>query len=251
MTSNWLCQCIEVSRLGIANCYPRDLRSELPFALPVSIVPLERLTTTSVRGWLERRGLRAALPRLERPLHGCLVARAGVGLVFFELSDNADEQRFTLAHEAAHFIHDHLFARERALRALGERIRPVLDGVRSPTREESLSSVLERVPLGLQLHMMARDPRGLISDWSVDESEQRADRLAFELLAPARKALAVIKGTAPEEDAEAGEQGARALANTFGLPLDAAFSYLSLLLGRRRRSSTGTLQLLGLPRRRE
>jgi hypothetical protein len=151
-----------------------------------------------------------------------MVARAGFGVLFYDSRDDEHEQRFTLAHEVAHFVLDHLLPRFRALRAFGEEIREVLDGRRAPTREELLSSVLDQVPLGIQVKLMDRGPSGSICAGKVAESEQRADRLALELLAPAVLSLAVLKDAA-------GKGGEARVASRFGLPAEVARTYARML----------------------
>jgi hypothetical protein len=207
--------------------------------LPISVEVQPRLTTYTVRRWLQHRRMHHAVSNGNRALHGCLVARAGQGIVFLDAEDPEPERRFTLAHEIAHFILDHLLPRLRALKVFGARILPVLDGERPPTREEMLSAVLERVALGVHVHLMSRGPDGAICAWGVEESEQRADRLALELLAPAhivmvglRRILGDVEDLTDQQD-----RAAEHLAERFGLPIEVAASYLGLLLGRRRRTS--------------
>ena len=223
MRARWLREALDVADLRLGSDFPRDLAAAIPVQLPVSIVELQRLSTGSVQSWLHDRGVPHDLQG-NRRLHGGLVAHAGAAIVFLDARDDQDERRFTLAHETAHVIHDHLVPRARALRALGDSIRPVLDGERKPSREEELSAVLAHVPLGVQVHLMARTQRGSIFTWEVEESERRADRLALELIAP----HAVFSR-------ELGLHGPRALSERFGLPPEVAESYADLVQRRTRR----------------
>src|SRR5438034_428281 len=204
--------------------------------LPVSVEPLLSLSAHAVRRWLGQRGIHHDVSEGDRALHGCLVARAGQGIVFLDAGDEEAERRFTLAHEIAHFILDHLLPRLRALKVLGERILPVLDGERPPTREEMLSAVLERVRLGVQVHLMSRGPDGAVCAWDVEESEQRADRLALELLAPAHLVTAGLQRVLGNAEDLTGrqERAVEHLAERFGLPTNVAGSYVRLLLGKQR-----------------
>src|SRR5207249_4246314 len=117
----------------------------------------------------------------------------------------------------------------------------------SPTSEEMLSAVLERVRLGVQVHLMSRGPDGAVCAWDVEESEQRADRLALELLAPALAATAGLRHVLGDADdlADQLERAAKHLAKRFGLPIDVAASYVRLLVGRRGRRSSLSEEIFG------
>jgi len=176
------------------------------------------------------------------------VANAGGGIVFLDLDDDDAERRFTLAHEVSHFVLDHHLPRLRALAAFGETILPVLDGQRPPTREEALSAALDHVSLGVHVHLMGRGPQGAICDWSVEDAEQRADRLALELLAPACAATQAVRqllGARSDDPGKAPDQAAGILASRFGLPARIARSYFDLLTSRSRVRSTLTDEILG------
>ncbi len=236
MSPRWLDNALRITGLPPGSQFPRDLVRDAVMQLPLSVENLPRLSTQVVREWLRRRGVDHVVSDADRALHGCLVARAGQGIVFLDAGDDEAERRFTLAHETAHFILDHLLPRLRALKAFGESILPVLDGARPPTRQEMLSAVLERVPLGVQVHLMSRGPHGSVCAWDVEESEQRADRLALELIAPVRAATAILRRrTGASDPAGREERAADDLVETFGLPLDVANAYQHLLLVRRRR----------------
>jgi len=215
--------------------------------LPVSVESLPGLCAHDVRQWLRQRGIYHGVSETDRALHGCLVARAGQGIVFLDAGDEEAERRFTLAHEIAHFVLDHLLPRLRALKVFGERILPVLDGERAPTREEMLSAVLERVRLGVQVHLMSRGLDGAVCAWKVEESEQRADRLALELLAPAQAAAAGLRRILgdTEDLADREERAVEHVAERFGLPAEVAGSYVRFLLGRRRRQPSLSEEVFG------
>lgn len=216
--------------------FPRDLMANVSMHLPVSVVPLPQLSTHGVRRWLQDRGVQHDVADTNRALHGCLVARAGRAIVFIDADDDDAEARFTLAHEIAHFVLDHLLPRLRALKVFGERIRPVLDGERPPTPEEMVSAVLKRVSLGLQVHLMSRSPRNTVCVWDVEESEQCADRFALELLAPAHYVTEALRGHLGDFDEIAGRQDEATdyTARRFGLPGHVATSYVRHLIGRYR-----------------
>ncbi|RKG90924.1 ImmA/IrrE family metallo-endopeptidase [Corallococcus terminator] len=220
MTIPWLREALEQSGLPPPESFPRDLAFEAPLALPVSLEGLRGLTSEKVRQWLAKRGSNQEIAYHD--MHGCMVARAGKGIVFFDEEDDANEQRFTIAHELGHFVLDHLQPRLRALRFFGETIQGVLDEKRPPTREEALTAALDGIPIGIQIHLMDRGPSGAIGTGRVAKSEQRADRLALEWLAPTKLARKIMRdGPVAEEELR--------LERYFGLPTSKAHAYARAL----------------------
>jgi hypothetical protein len=118
-----------------------------------------------------------------RRLRGCLLADRGSGCILYDASDPANEQRFTKGHELAHFLVDYYFPRTRALQLLGESIRSVLDGLRPPTLAERTHAAMMNIHLGVLSRLMERPDEGLPGA-TVLRVEDRADRIALELIAP-------------------------------------------------------------------
>lgn len=225
MTEGWLREAVEACRLPPAPSLD-GLLKHVRVALHLLPKSQPLLTSGHVRDWLKSRGrAHGALPGKSRRLHGCMVAQAGQGVLFFDSADDENQQRFTLVHEVAHFVLDHLQLRVRALRVFGRDILPVLDGQRPPTPHEALFSVLERIPFGVQVRLMERNASGDPCTGKAMEAELRADRLAFELLAPAVEVLPLVRRRSRQE-AEA------ELVSRFGLPENEARSYVRLLLAR-------------------
>lgn len=164
--------------------YPRDIKTAILLALPLEIYPAPALCIGDVRAWMRRVKITHRIRGRNRRLHGCLLADRGKGTIFVDAQDPANEQRFTLAHELAHFLLDYQAPRQRAVSIFGPSIRPVLDGERSPTQAERVHAVLSRVHLGVMSHFMERPEEGLPLNIVID-IEDRADHLALELLAPA------------------------------------------------------------------
>jgi hypothetical protein len=247
VSRRWLESALHAAGLRPTVRYPRDLAADVAMQLPVSIEVLPKLSSRAVREWLCRRAVKHRVSDVDRPLHGCLVARSGQGIIFLDADDHESDRRFTLAHEIAHFILDHLLPRLRALKVFGERILPVLDGKRPPSQEEILSAVLERVQLGVQVHLMNRGPHGAICTWDVEESEQRADRLALELLAPGFTTVAELRQVLGDAESLGGQvtRAVDYVAERFGLPNDVAASYVQLLLGKRRKRLSLTEEIFG------
>ena len=195
--------------------FPRDL--DWPAAVyGLNVVARPVLTVAAVRDYLHRLGQPLGdVP--DRRLHACLFARCGQGFIFLDASDNEAERRFSLAHELAHFLRDADAPRRAVTAALGLDATTVLDG-RPPTVDERLAAILRGVPLTAHVHLMHRDDTGRPLTPAERESEDAADRLAGELLAPA----ALFVGQ-PADDIE------RRLVAEFGLPAGAAAGYARTL----------------------
>ncbi len=242
MSVRWLQDALSASGLDKPDSFPRNLEAEVAMALPLTVVPLEGLTTSSVDEWLRRRGVRHQLGGTPRALHGCLVARSGTAVVFIDAEDSEDERRFTLAHEVAHFVLDHVMPRSAALRAFGEVILPALDGRRPLSEAEQLSALLRGTPLRTEGKLMERNARGSICSWATEVAEQRADRLALEILAPFSEVLRSLRGL--EEEDQRGEPGIQLLTEKFGIPPNAARVRVQQVLGVRPKERPSLLKLI-------
>lgn len=222
-------------RAASREAYPRTLERTVLQVLPLVIVKLPGLGVWMMREWLSERGVKVGALAPDRGLRGGLFARGGVGVVFLDGMDTADEARFSLAHEVAHFLLDYLWPREAAIAALGNRIRDVLDGVRPPSAEERLSAVLRHVKLGLFTHLMDRDGFGQITRTGVLNAEDRADRLAIELLAPRNTIVAEVRrcGIRLDESRSVVDLAAMLIAK-YGLPSACAQRYAQHMLERSR-----------------
>lgn len=180
----------------------------------LNVEDLRDLSVARVVGWFRDRGIPLRLTEPDRRLRGCLVASRGVGFVFHDPADEPAERRFTLAHEVAHYLRDYWHPRAVVARRLGPAALAVLDGDRPPTADERLRAVLRSAPVGPFTHLLARDAAAPATN-DEREAEDAADRLAFELLAPA---------------ADVGEvPGVPHLVSHFGLPVGPAARYVELL----------------------
>jgi hypothetical protein len=223
MSEGWLQEAVKDCGLPPSTVFPRDLAEDIPLMLPITVVPLPDLTPQKGLEWLvSHNRARGGLVGKDGLKHGFTVAQSGVAVLFLNSTDPADEQRFTLAHEVAHFVLDHLQPRKRALK-MRQGLLPVLNGVQEPSVSEQLFCVFERVPYRAQANFMDRNGEGKPRTGQVMESEQRADRLAFELLAPRQELLPLL------------HQGGRkelevSLTSRFGLPAKEARTYAGWLL---------------------
>jgi hypothetical protein len=213
--------------------YPRDIESAIAWSVPLFIVRVPNLWLHDVETYLRQRQLPAVIGAKDRPLHGCVIAIRGKGLIVVDGTDGPHELRFTIAHEVAHFLLDYQEPRLRAIGKLGPHLEEVVDGLRPPTAAERVDGLLANTPIGLYAHFMHRDDAGSAGR-AILETEGQADRLAFELIAPDHEVWrSVPKGFADRAygNRVAGLQ--RLLVRRFGLPREAAHKYAADLCGAR------------------
>jgi Zn-dependent peptidase ImmA (M78 family) len=204
--------------------FPRDLAAPLAWLEHVRVVKLPRLTLASAVAFVSRMTNTPLLaPQQDRELRGFFQVHDGIAFILVAADDDPDQQRFTLAHEVAHFLRDYLEPRCKAVARLGPSILDVLDGRRPATPEERLAGVLRRVTVGPHTHLLERDRWGRAADESVRDAEDAADRLAFELLAPFDAVEARVRFLDREGLISR-------LTSDFGLPPVPAAEYARLLL---------------------
>lgn len=205
--------------------FPRNLRGSITSAFPLAVCARPALSTASVREYLHRRRIDFPIEQADGPLRACLIVRCGGGLILLDAGDEPDEQRFSLAHELAHFLRHYWQSRRRACESLGDKILEVFDGGRRASQEERLDALLAGIPLGFHTHLMRRDARQRATG-AIAVAEAEADRLAFELLAPAR-IVAERLGDGLPDDCRA--RAAVELRDFFGLPARQAGEYAACL----------------------
>jgi hypothetical protein len=194
--------------------FPRSLERPLAVALPVALVKLPKLTLHDIETWLRLRSIPFSFRCNSRAVRGCLVAFGGKGLIFLDGSDPIDEQRFSLAHEIAHFLIDYWKPRQKAISKLGNDISNVFDGHRSPTVNERLYAVLSSTNLGIYIDVMERGSKSEAEIWRV---ENQADKVALVLLAPPDIVLKISDLSSSKFD-ERLNSITRMLTMDFGLP---------------------------------
>lgn len=210
----WVCELADAfwAVAGPPGPFPRDLTAAVAGGWPLAVVDLPRLSLGAAHAWLTRNGVTVHVRGPDRRLRAGLVSGNGQGFVFLDADDLPDERRFSLAHEVAHYLRDDWAVRERAARRLGRNVLAVFDGERPATDSERLGAALANLPLRVNVHLLRREAGELPPDVAV--AERAADRLAYELLAPADLAL----GRSITE-----------LAATFGLPRVQAERYAAIL----------------------
>lgn len=211
---------------------PVDIEYAVMGALPVEIRRMDRPSIRDIEVWARRRGYPCDFGGGMRRPRGCLIAHRGAGVIIVDSSDAPDEVRFTVAHEAAHFLLDYEQPRARAVAALGASVLAALDGDRPATVAERMDAVLAGLTLGPHAHLMERGAGGEACA-QVSEAEYAADALALELLAPAAAARKAIAACTAAAYAERRARAAAAIARRFGLPAGIADAYAARLLAAR------------------
>ncbi len=180
-------------RLGESVSFPHDIEASAQQVVPISVEKLPGLNIGLINSWLTQRGI--PLPNSvsgeQRAIFGCLLAHKGRGIIFVDASATESEQRFTTAHELAHFLRDYQKPRQIALAKMGTNIIAVLDGERTPTGTERVEALLSNVPIGMYSDLMMRGPNNQYLSLHTTEIEKKADYIALELLAPYRRVLEI------------------------------------------------------------
>ncbi len=232
---------------GYLDIFPREIEWVVPLKLPLPVLKRPQLDVPEVKRWLRQRGIATPLPADVRDLRGCLIAYGGCGIIFLCDADPPEERRLTIAHEVAHFLVDYLFPRQQVIQAMGEGITEVLDGMRPPTPAERVAAILSRIRLGAHVHVLPRAGIDEDSDPVVAHAEDRADRLALELVAPQARVRDVLDALSARQ-APTPHAARPVLAAYFGLP-GYAFNDTIQRMFQRRSSSFVPDVIEGLRRR--
>lgn len=184
-------------RAGGNTLFPCDISGAVNLALPIDIVCLSELSLKKIQTWLTERKVFLDLEIDDRLLHGFILISKGTGFIFVNGTDTEEERRYTIAHEASHFLLDYKLPRESAVKKLGETILEVMDGYREPTLEERVDGTLTSVTIKPYTHLLEKVGDGTFDRAEILNSENDADELALELLAPH---ATVIKDTNPNRN---------------------------------------------------
>lgn len=212
----------QAARLQVA--FPRDLRRAARRATVLDVIDIDRLDIVQMCDWLGANNVVCELDMSNRRLHAALVVRAQSAFVFVDARDGEQEQRFSLAHEIAHFLRDYWMPRRRLQQRLGaEAATNVFEGRRAAQPEERFHALLGRIELGFDIHLLERGEHRPHSP-RLAQAEADADRLAYELLAPAEHVAGRVSGTPTAVEL------AIVLREEYGLPEEQALRYAGLLL---------------------
>lgn len=181
------------SRAGKRSQPTYDIIGAVHLLLPVDIVSLSELSLRKVELWLAERNVALSIEINDRHLHGFILTHRGSGFIFINGTDSEEERRYTVAHEASHFILDYKIPRDKAIEKLGEQIIEVLDGDRNPTNDERIDGLLTSVNVQPYTHLLEKSGDGSFNNVKIFDSENDADALAIELLAPNASVIKYIR----------------------------------------------------------
>jgi Zn-dependent peptidase ImmA (M78 family) len=182
---------------GRNNVFPCDISGAVNMVLPLDIISLSELSLQKIQTWLTERKVFFDLETDDRLLHGFILISRGAGFIFVNGTDIEEERRYTIAHEASHFLLDYKIPRDTAVKKLGGSIMEVMDGYREPTIQERIDGTLTSVTIKPYTHLLEKVGDGTFSKMEILNSENDADELALELLAPNSN---VIKDTNPNRN---------------------------------------------------
>lgn len=171
---------------------PCDIAGAVSLVLPLDIISLCDLTLTKIDQWLVSKGISVLINVNDRHLHGFVLVKNGTGFVFINGTDSEEERRYTIAHEASHFILDYKIPRDKAIKKIGNGIENVLDGLREATVDEQVNGIISGVSVRPFTHLLEKEGDGSFESMKVFDAESNADILAIELLAPHAE---IIKAT--------------------------------------------------------
>lgn len=212
--------------------FPRCIEAAIERAVPLRVIKLPRLTLRAVEDWLRMRGRPFSFNCRSRAVRGCLVAFGGRGIIFIDEDDPEDEQRFTVAHELAHFLVDYWLPRLKAIEKFRDTvpdIAKVMDGLRPPRATERFYALMAGVRIGIFTDLMERDNESLMNAevWQV---EDRADQVALAILAPPDDVFSSVTFSPEAGFAQREECLRAALIEMYGLPESVSKPYTRSLL---------------------
>lgn len=174
---------------GGCSAFPCDISGAVNLVLPIDIICLSELSLKKIGDWLNQRKVFLELGIDDRVLHGFILISRGTGFIFVNGTDSEEERRYTIAHEASHFLLDYKLPRDMAVKKLGQPILEVMDGYREPTIDERVDGTLSSVIIKPYTHLLEKVGDGTFNNLEILNSENDGDALALELLAPSSLVL--------------------------------------------------------------
>ncbi len=166
-----------------------DIMNAVNGSLTVDLIPVQQLSLQKIDSWLVARTINIGIDVNDRNLHGALLIKNGSVFMFIDAAVCEMEQRFTVAHEVSHFLLDYQLPRERAILAFGQEIEEVLNGNASASTSQLVMSVIKGIDLNPYTLLIEKTGNGSFSNWCNFNSENEADYLALELLAPRARVI--------------------------------------------------------------
>ena len=221
-------------RAGGRSGFPIDIGYAAMSALEVYVEEMADLTTGAAASRNVGIGSRVPEKIDERRIHGCLIVGRSGAAILVERNDNEKEKRFTIAHEAAHFIVEVRRLQERAACKLGHAFTDVLHGLREATPNERIDAWLHNVRADAFVHFMDRTPSGEYGCVRTRDTECLADDLAIEILAPRLALMESLSSFGPMGFSESLITAQCIAERRFGLPAEIAERYANSVVGQLR-----------------
>jgi hypothetical protein len=207
--------------------YPRPIERAIAWVLPLAIVRLPTVDIKSVFDWFKFRNIGLCASNDVGKMHGCVVARSGKGILFLDGTNPVNDQRFTIAHECAHFILHYLEPVRRATASFGDVGTDFVDGLETPEFQDRLSAILQRIDLEEYMHFFPQS-EGI----DMIRYEDDADRLALEILCPYESARVSLSNKVSNPSTELHlELAAEMLESEFGIPKSVSRAYTNWIFG--------------------
>ena len=208
---------------------PIILEQAICLQLPIDIVRLNKLSAYKVVSWLAERNCKIDLEQ-DCSLCGLLFIQKGQGIVFLNGTLPIADQCYTVAHEIGHYLLEFEHPRKKANLILGDKIEDVFWGIRKPTIEEELTGIIRQANVSPYIHLLEVECSSFEERFQIWTAEDRADALAFELLAPFKKVCAQLneKGE-PCTFGSIKKELPEILVRQFGLPHAVAKQYANVI----------------------
>lgn len=211
---------------------PNYLEQAICLLLPINIVKLNKLSLFEVISWLAEHSYSMQISE-DCTLCGLLFISQGQGIIFINGSHSLDEQSYTLAHELGHYLLEFDQPRKKAKLLFDNKIDEIFLGIRKPTIEDELSGIIKRVNVRPYVHFLEEDNTSAEGRARVWDAENKADALAFELLAPFHTVHAELKEKCKYLTFNCVRNELPGiLAERFGLPSSVRQQYLAAIMSR-------------------
>jgi len=161
-----------------------DIISAVDTSPTIDLIKIKNLSISKIEEWLIAIGLKDNFDIPDRRLHGVLIIKGDSVAMFIEDDENPIQQRFTVAHEVSHYLLDYQIPKEKAILALGKEIEDVLNGNLPANNTQLALSVIKGINIDPYSFLIEKTGNGSFEDWKNFNSENEADYLALELLAP-------------------------------------------------------------------
>lgn len=209
---------------------PYDIFGAVSLTMPLDIISLSGLTVVKIQKWLLERNVELEIGIPDRSLHGLILTLQNTGFIFIDGTDSPPERRYTVAHEASHFILDYTIPREKAVARLGTGILEVLDGHREATTAERIEGVLSSLSIQPFTHLLEKSGDGSFFSEATFNAENDADSLALELLAPVANIVRQVKSKAAKPKFQDFKtECCQLLCDVYGLPVSVSDDYATRL----------------------